>query len=134
MIKPVERIYGPCCGVFAVFLAAPDDDFQNLFEESREKLGRAKVWKGRMYFRELLNLLNSVNVRYTEVPSAKYLTIGKACKESIFGDGAQYIVSISGHFLTIRSGLCYDQSNPVGTPFDQYRHRRCKIVRAVRIS
>ena len=127
MIKPAPWLRLPCCGVYAVFLAVPYPEFTPVFTRAKSVLGRSNGWKGRMMVRELFSLLQSFGVQFASYRDPLKLTIGRAFKDGHFAKDSQYVLSISGHFLTIRNGLCYDQSNPNGVHVSEYRWRRSKI-------
>lgn len=79
---------------------------------------------------EVLGLLDMIGVKHMPAGYGnKY--VGKSLLWGIddggFADGAQYIVAISGHFLTVRGELCYDQANPHGKHISTYKHRRCIV-------
>ena len=130
MIKPnAPRIHAPVCGVFAVYLADKKRDFDGVFNLSKEVLGRRSNWKGRMYWNEVLSLLRTVGVKVSEVPEIFYegATLENLAKSGVVSDGRQYVLFVSGHFLTFKDGLCYDQSNPEGKPVAEYRRRRSTV-------
>lgn len=131
--KNAPQIFAPVCGVFAVFLAEPEKDFEEVFSLSKDTLKRTGKWKGRMYWSELQRLLKAVSVRFSVVSEVYYenLTVKDAASDSLFNDGRQYILGVAGHFLTIQSGVCYDQGNPNGKKVDEYRYRRSKIKSAL---
>jgi len=133
MIKPAERINAPCCGVFAAHLAVEEPDFDVTFDSARKKLGRTRGWQGRMYWAELKDLLSLFGIQYEVSDRTVGVTIGAAHKAGLFADDRQHVISISGHFLTIRNGLAYDQAFPVGIPVERYPHRRCRVKYVVKI-
>lgn len=134
MIKPAEKIYAPCCGVFAAFLAHPEhEDFDPVFDEARDALGRTKGWRGRMAWSEVKFLLSSFGVQHENFGRAVGAQIGAAVESGYFEAGVKYVVMIAGHFLTIRNGLCYDQSYPNGVEADRYFAKRRVIKYAIKI-
>jgi hypothetical protein len=133
MIKPATRINAPCCGVFAIHLANDETDFQTTFDETREELGRTKGWQGRMAWSEFKLILEAYGVQFEAHDDPRGLTIGAAEKLGHFSGGRQYIVFISGHFLTVRNGLAYDQGNPIGVPVGRYFARLRRVKYALKI-
>lgn len=135
MIKPAEPVYLPCCGVFAAFLAAPGERFDDFFDFAQEKLKRRSNWQGSMLWREVLALLSMTGVRHSPIEGEKSIgkTVHRAIKDGDFLDGRQYVIRISGHFLTVRGELCYDQTNPHGKHVSLYRKRRSKITHCTKI-
>lgn len=130
MIKPTKQIFLPCCGVFAMFLASQVEEFDQAFEVAKKGLKKTDRWKGRMYWREVLGLLDLVGVKHMPAGYGNKhigVTLELAISENDFADGAQYIVAISGHFLTVKGEFCYDQANPHGRHITAYKHRRCIV-------
>jgi hypothetical protein len=132
MIKPAERIYQPCCGPFAAFLAGKEDDFDVVFNKAKEKFNRGGNWKGRMYWLEVVSLLNLVGVKTKDANNLLGLTVRRAGLEHTT-PGVIYVVRIAGHFLVLRNGLAYDQGNPLGKPVEEYFGRRRRITHAVEV-
>lgn len=136
MIKPADPVRLPCCGVFAVFLADPKLDFDSVFDLTKQELKRTERWRGTMLWREVIGMLDAIGVRHSQ--EACNVSIGKtlqrAIREGDFIDGRQYVIRVSGHFLTIKGELCYDQVNPRGRHFSEYRHRRSKITHVAKVA
>jgi len=133
MTKPAPVVHLPCCGVYAVFLAPPDPEFNPVFARAKSLLKRSDKWQGRMMTRELADLLRSFGVQFARYRDPLKLTIGRAFKDCLFAKDSQYVLAVAGHFLTIRNGLCYDQSNPDGVPVADYRYKRSKIKSCLHI-
>lgn len=124
----------PCCGPYAVMLANranPEStgprDLAEVMDWIRHQTGRRRNWRGRTYLRELEVALRAFGHRWT--------TVGGDCRETLatlagtFKGGVQYIVHVTGHTLTVRDGLAYDQYS-AGVPMDRYWCRRKRVIRA----
>lgn len=130
MIKEAKPVNLPCCGVFAVFLATPEPEFDPVFKKSKHKLGFGDRWQGRMTWRQLLSLLKTFGIQHrdkSDGDSPVGLTVNSAIKRGYFTISRQYVIFISGHFFTLKDGKVYDQSHPLGLPLRDSKFGRRKI-------
>ena len=133
MIKPAPVVPTPCCGVYAAFLAHHNPEFEPVFKASKETLGRADNWKGRMTWTELRNLLRSFGIQFEPYGCAVGLTVGQAARGGHFQPDDQYVIWIRGHFMTWRNGLIYDQFYPNGVEYGRRNVIRCRIKGIIEI-
>lgn len=126
MIKTIPPVRGPVCGVYAAALAA-GGDFHDSMAAAKKivKKAAAPSWRGRMYISELRALLNALAVRVVDVEGVKGYSLQKAAAE--LNPREHYIIFVTGHYLTLHAGLCYDQSNAAGTPVAKVWCRRKRI-------
>ena len=119
MIKPAPVVPTPCCGVYAAFLAHPEPEFEPVFRESKETLGKANNWQGRMRWSELVSLLEKFNIQHKCFEMLQRRTVGTFAKKHWFDPDTQYVIWINGHFMTWKNGMIYDQFYPNGTPYQR---------------
>lgn len=123
-------VRGPVCGVFAAAMAS-DKPFEDVLAIARRVVARSASWKGRLYYRELIALLDALNIQHREAEGYKGTALISASRT--LHSERQYIVFITGHYLTLHQGICYDQSRPEGVPVDLYRENTKRIKRVIRI-
>ena len=117
MIRNISRQQGPVCGVFAATLATPDMPFILVKNMAREEMGNKARWSGPMYMPALVRLLNRLRVSFSRVDLCE-VSLRKAAKE--LNPAKHYIMFVTGHFMTLRNGLGYDQGHPEGVPISEF--------------
>lgn len=96
----------PNCGVTAVAVIA-GLPFARVFEDMRVWNGRARNWKGRTFTFELRRALTNYGIMLQE----KLLWERKCLKYTLddLQPNTTYLVSVTGHIVTVRDGMFIDQ-------------------------
>jgi hypothetical protein len=123
-------VRGPVCGVFAVAIAA-NRPFCEVYAFARGHLKKPPQWRGRLYRRELLMLLTAHKVLALPAEGYRGYSLVRAVAE--LDPAGHYIADVTGHFLTVHDGKCYDQAHPLGAPIAGYycRNKRVKSIMRV---
>lgn len=131
MIKTLPPARGPVCGIYAAALAS-GGSFDQSMAAAKRVVANAKSpsWRGRMYVSELLALFDSLGVSMLKVEGYSGYSLQKAAAE--LDPAGHYVLFVTGHFLTLHEGLCYDQGNATGTPIAAFWCRRKKISHVFR--
>lgn len=117
MIRKLQPVRAPVCGVFAATLATPDMPFIAVKGLAHEELNMMGRWKGRMRLSTLKALLTQLGVAFSNVDAgegALRVVAERLCPTK------HYILFVTGHFLTLHDGKCYDQQNVDGASMANY--------------
>ena len=123
-MRALQPSKAPVCGVFAATLAT-DLAFDDVMAKARKIKKNPGAWKGRLYLTELRALLNDVGVQFSEPEGFRKMTLASAAKE--LDQDRQYIVFVTGHYLTLHHGLAYDQYHVAGASIEEYKFKRRRI-------
>lgn len=131
MIKTIPPVRGPVCGIYAAALAS-GGSFEQSMAVAKKVVAKAKSpsWKGRMFVGELMALFDGLGVEMGELEGFRGYSLQKAAAELPLS--GHYVLFVTGHFLTLHEGLCYDQGNPKGTPVAQFWCRRKRVTHVLR--
>ena len=130
MIKTIPPVRGPVCGIYAAALAS-GGSFNDSMAVAKKVVAKAKspTWRGRMYVSELRALFKGLGVEMDEIGFTGGPLQNVAGRLPL---GGHYVIFVTGHYLTLHDGRCYDQSNPEGTPMDRYWARRKRVSHVFR--
>lgn len=128
VLKPISA---PLCGIYAVALAT-GRDWQSVFDDARLKFGRSERWKGRMFFSEMLELLDHYGLDRRSVPGMAPLTLENAAAQ--MPSDEIHLICVTGHIVLLHGGRIFDQHFPLGERITDYRWRRRRVKRWVQIT
>lgn len=131
MIRKLQPINGPICGVFAITLTTPDVPFcmvKNMAQEEMQK----RRWNGPMHMPAMRGLLTRLKVGFAEFTEH----YGVAMRDVVnrLDPNKHYILFVTGHYMTLHKGLGYDQANAHGTPIEQFWCLGRKVITILEIT
>lgn len=129
MIRKLNRIHGPVCGVFAATLTTPDMPFVVVKNMASEEM-RKRRWRGAMHLPALQALLTRLGVTFRTV-RAEAATLLDAAR--VLDESKHYIVFVTGHFMTLHNNVGYDQSHPDGVPIEKFWTAGRRIISILEI-
>lgn len=131
MIKTIPPVRGPVCGVYAAALAA-GGSFDDSMAVAKKVVAKAKSpsWRGRMFVGELKALFAGLGVEMDELEGFRGYSLQKAAAELPLS--GHYVLFVTGHYVTLHAGRCYDQGNAEGTPVAQMWCRRKRVSHVFR--
>lgn len=117
MIRHLEQVRAPICGVFAIALATPDMPFCVVKNVVHDELGLHPRWTGALTLKNITDMLKHFGVTFTDesIKDAPLKTVVKDLSPS-----EHHLIFVKNHFLTAHDGKCYDQGNARGTPIEQF--------------
>jgi hypothetical protein len=130
MIKALPPVKGPVCGIYAAALAS-GGSFEKSMAVAKTVVAKAKSpsWRGRMFVGELRALFAGLGVEMDEIDFSGS-TLQKVAAELPLG--GHYVLFVTGHYLTLHGGRCYDQANPEGRPVEAFWCRRRRVSHVFR--
>lgn len=131
MIRSIQAQRGPICGVFAATLTTPDVPFVMVKTMAGEEMAKRR-WTGPMHIPALKGVLGQLKVEYTESSALTGKTLKDAAEE--LDPTKHYIVMVTGHFLTLRNRLAYDQAHPHGKPIEEFWCLNRKVISFLEIT
>lgn len=130
MIRRLNPVNGPICGVFAATLATTDMPFFAVNSIAREEMAK-KRWKGAMHMPALKATLSRLGVTYKDVAGLQGMPLRGVVEK--LDPAKHYIVFVTGHFLTLHNGFGYDQGYTHGVPVDGFWCAGRKVIHILEI-
>lgn len=106
---PSDDPRGPNCGItaIAVFTGRPFADIKPMFERFHKRPG---AWKGGTTRSQRHEVLRELGVRFERAVINRRVTLATAAR--MLPPGRLYMVTVTGHVVTLKDGIISDQLGP----------------------
>lgn len=130
MIRKLNPVSGPICGVFAAALATPDMPFCMVKTMAQEEMRKAR-WNGPMHMPALTRLLSRLQVGFHDL-GMRGMSLRDAAES--LDPGKHYLLFVTGHFMTLHNRHGYDQQSVDGTSIERFWCAGRKVIDVLEIT
>lgn len=116
----------PICGLYAIHVHT-QIPVKTLFDSYKTRFNKANNWKGKTNIKNLSDLMNALGVQHKVCRLSPPIQI-KALDS--YYSNKPLIIRISGHILSYKDGIIYDQYN-AGIKISDYKRASSKITHII---